>query len=116
MGRFSKKETVFYRQLHSAVDPDTNGFQASRNSVLNDQYALPYVAIRMTGFDYVLEQDMPRVFISWDELARIEVSIASFLFFLKSGATFQLKFLDLDYSSVQAMKEAFADRGLLISG
>jgi len=122
MGKFSERETVFYRELYRSSDFDIDGFSLLRNRLkgllteehfAEEHFASPYVAIRKTGFDYILELDMPRTFIAWDDVSSIQVTTSAFSFFLTSGAKVKLNFSALDYASVQALKNAFSERGLL---
>ena len=117
MGRFSRSETVFLKKLYRNRDNDFDEISAFvcwlRNFVSKQYYSLPYFAIRKIGIDYIFRTHSPRVFVGWDEIESIRASVSMFRFLLKSGAAFRLKFSDLDYSSVQAMKQAFSAQGLL---
>lgn len=117
MGRFSKSETVFYRKLYRSGNNDADWISEIicwlRSFISKEYYSLPYFAIRKTGIDYIFRTHAPRVFFTWNELERIDVAVSSFVFSLKSGDRFRLKFSHLDYSSIQLMKDAFSDRDLL---
>lgn len=117
MGRFSKKETIFYKKLYRGRDNEIDEVSELicwlRNFVSKEYYSLPYFAIRTTRIDYIFRTHSPRVIVKWDELESVHASVSMFRFLLKSGAAFRLRFSDLDYASVQTMKEEFSKQDLL---
>jgi len=120
MGRYVKSETVLFKKLYrdngyNDIDEFSRLICWLRNIVSKEYYSLPYFAIRNTGIDFIFRTHSSRVSYRWVEILKVEVSVSAFTFYPTSAKAFHLKFRDLDYSTIQAMKAAFAVQGLLVS-
>lgn len=118
MGRFSKSNTILYRRFNRESD---SGYEIRASicfiltCVTKNYYSLPYFAVRKTGIDYIFKTYSARKVIEWEEVLKLEASVSTFRFILKSGDEFVIKFSEIDFSSVQIIKESFSSRGLLVS-